>query len=132
MEYKEGKDSLRHEPPHHLSFQSFTIPPLPTLNEVLLLVLSQTLLMAFHNPTPKPLLLSLKHPPPSSPQYFPTITCLHRDPFSEPNLQFYLPSNALLWIERCLIPSPPFHFSLQVIAHLTKCCFFPNNPHAPQ
>ena len=58
---------LKVESPHHISFQNFNLLTLPTLKEVLLLIMSHPLLMVFHYPitiltfhsTPAPLLLPI-------------------------------------------------------------------------
>ena len=120
MENKEGKETHSGSSSHYLSFQNFTLWPLPTKKKILLLKRSHSLLMDFQRPTPWPSLTSLKRHSPSFSPYFWLITCLQKALFSLEKHQLHLQRRALFIAERHLTLQPPFLFLEQTIFHLTK------------
>ena len=85
-----GKEIFKDVFEHHVSFQNFTLLPLPLIKQILLLKAPHPFLIAFHNPTPYRFLASKAHQPLSSSPNFPIITCFQKDSLSDINLQHHL------------------------------------------
>ena len=107
---KEGKATEKGEAPHHLSFQNFTLYPLPITKWSLLLTTCHSLLIVFHNPTLYPSLTSLEHQPPLllpilSPYHLipkgPSLICKPPTPFAQ---------KCLIKRRTTLHPQTPFSF----------------------
>lgn len=94
---KEGNETHNGLTPHHLSYQSFTLRPLPTKQSYY--SKDPNSLMVFHKPTPYPSLTSReRHPPSSSSPYFPMITCFQMTlPFIQQN------ANSICEVEPCQV-----------------------------
>ena len=116
----EGNKEHNASSPHQIAFQNIIL--LPSLKEKAEFYRKRghSLLISFHNPTPKPpLKLRVCQPPEDSP-YLLLMTFLHRAFLSFANLQLHLHKRALFSLENFLRPRPPFFFYEQTKAHLTR------------
>lgn len=119
--FNEGIHLLKEQSLHYKSFYNFTLLSFPKTKEVLVMIPPQSLLMVFHDPTPKPP-LNTQEDNPLSFSNFLMITCskgtCSLKYISNPTCQ-----EALLRIERSLLWSSLFCFLLYAINHFTKSVF---------
>jgi len=133
MEYNLGKVSLRGNSLIHLFSQIFIIPPLPSLqlilllNQLLDLSYSQILHKSFHQKKffLSTIVLGISLQPP----YLDSQTSFHT-PFSPiPNLHFHLAIKAALNLSISLIPNPPSSTGKHTLLQASQVIFLHSAPH---